>query len=290
VGPELAWSTWVQLETAALSPTIPRQAGVYRLRSDHDVILDYVGQTGSGSMDLRRRLAMLSGVFREDMPYRDPHTAAPALWAWRRCGRTTFEASVAVVPGSTARRKGLECLAISQHRWTNGCSPRWNFGRMPPGYRMSSANNRRLVEAGRRFRGGPTHSIDLSHAAGIAPLARPGDDPADLAWGGLDWSPWVPINELAGRRLGVGLYRIGADPGAELAYVGEGDISGRLASHLLKASRPDHRQAAMFADPNLRCSWVTGAWANHQRLEIETDLIANHLQRHGTPPPAQFLG
>jgi hypothetical protein len=35
---------------------------------------------------------------------------------------------------------------------------------------------------------------------------------------------------------------------------------------------------------------VTGTWAKHQRLEIETDLIANHVERHGTPPTAQFLG
>jgi hypothetical protein len=58
----LAWSEWVPLERAGVSTAVPRQSGIYQIRSNHDVILDYVGQTGAGRMDLRRRLAMLAGV------------------------------------------------------------------------------------------------------------------------------------------------------------------------------------------------------------------------------------
>jgi hypothetical protein len=290
VGAELSWSEWVPLEAAWLNVTVPRQAGVYRIRSDHDVVLDYVGQTGMGTMNLRRRLAMLAGIWGDEMPYRDPHTAGPALWAWRQSGRCAFEVSVVAATSSTPVRKGLECLAISRHRWSQGCSPRWNFGRMPNGYVMSSPNNRRLVDAGRRFRGGLTEVVVASHVPGIAPLAGAGDDPAGPGWGGLDWSSWTPVGAAAAHALGTGLYRFSVEPDSGLIYVGEGNLSARLVSHLSKAARPEHRQAASFSLPDLRCSWVEGTWAKHQRLELENDLIANHVERHGIPPRGQFLG
>ena len=47
-------------------------------------------------MTLKQRLGMLRGVYGEEMPYRDPHTAAPALWALRRQDGCHFEVSVSV--------------------------------------------------------------------------------------------------------------------------------------------------------------------------------------------------
>ena len=59
--------------------------GLYRIRRAGRDDLDYIGQTG---LRLRDRLAMLRGIYRDKMPYRDPHTVAPALWAaaaaWRQ--------------------------------------------------------------------------------------------------------------------------------------------------------------------------------------------------------------
>ena len=78
--------------------------------------LDYIGQTGMGTMNLRTRLGVLRGVYGEVMPYRAPHTAGPALWALYHQTGEAFEVFVLPAAGSTGWRKGLEALAIALDR------------------------------------------------------------------------------------------------------------------------------------------------------------------------------
>jgi hypothetical protein len=89
---------------------------------------------------------------------------------------------------------------------------------------------------------------------------------------------------------GSGLYRLRVSGELLLRYVGEGRILSRVGAHLQKAMVEGHRQGVHFGDPNLVCSFVVGDWPKHQRLELENDLIANHVEAHGAPPAAQFLG
>src|SRR5690349_19797491 len=121
-------------------------------------------------MTLRRRLAMLVGVYRAEMPYRDPHTAAPALWALGDALGGSFEASVVPVPGATRYRQGLEALALALYRQKYNRSPTVNFGRILRGYRLSSHNSAKLVAAGKRLRGGPSTTEQVTWSDGIAPL------------------------------------------------------------------------------------------------------------------------
>ncbi len=73
------WSAWQDLRGAAWHRRIPAGPGLYRIRrAAGKPGLDYIGQTGRS---LRGRLTLLGGVYRAQMPYRDPHTAALALWA-----------------------------------------------------------------------------------------------------------------------------------------------------------------------------------------------------------------
>jgi len=155
---------------------------------------------------------------------------------------------------------------------------------------MSSGNNANLVAAGKRFRGGPTAVSDQSHLPGISPLCHPGDDPSSVRSGGLDWSPWVPIAVSFGAARGEGLYRIRRAGHALLTYVGEGVIASRLAAHLAKAADARQRQHDHFAATDLVCSYVSGLWSKPQRLELENDLLANHMELLDVPPAAQFLG
>jgi hypothetical protein len=129
---------------------------------------------------------MLRGVYGEVMPYRDPHTAGPALWALYHQTGEDFEVSVVRVAGSTPWRKGLEALAIALYRQEHGRSPTVEFGRMPVRYRASSPYNRRLLEAGRVFRGSPSDETDASHVPSIPPLGPLSGDPSDAAWGGRE--------------------------------------------------------------------------------------------------------
>lgn len=60
------------------------------------------------------------------------------------------------------------------------------------------------------------------------------------------------------------------------------------ASALLVAVREEARSVAMLDEA---IAWaVTGGGGCHQRLELETDLIAACLLATRGPPPAQFIG
>jgi hypothetical protein len=234
---------------------------------------------------------MLRGIAGEAMPYRDPHTAGPALWALLQSTQCTFEVSCLPVPGSGSWRRGLEAVAIAHYRQQNGRSPAVNFGRMPSGYRMSSANNSRLVAAGKRFQGGPTGETDPSHLPGVAPVNGLDGDVQGPHWCGHTWSEWRPLSQdrVAG---GVGLYRI-RGRGGGLAYVGEGAIRARLAAHLRKTVDPHSakpQDLVLREQRPLECSTVVGSWQTHQRRELETDLIAAHILSTGAVPAAQFIG
>ena len=127
--------------------------GLYRLRRRGRPGLDYLGQT---RRTLRGRVRMLGGVFGDEMPFRDPHTAGPALWAMRHANPCSFEVSVVEVDTEPSWRKGLEALAISLYgqRWHE--SPTVNFGRMPAGYR-DVERTQRAARGGRAasFAAGP---------------------------------------------------------------------------------------------------------------------------------------
>src|SRR5690349_12014057 len=102
------WSSWGPLANCWQGPAIPLEPGLYRLRrapEQNQNHLDYIGETG---VTLRHRLRQLAGIYRPDMPYRDPHTAGPALWALRVSSNCSFEASVVTVQGDKRQRKGLE--------------------------------------------------------------------------------------------------------------------------------------------------------------------------------------
>jgi len=287
----LAWTPWIPLFGAPTDRAIPRSPGLYRIRRVGRTDVDYIGQTG---MRLGQRLAMLRGVHAEQMPYRDPHTAAPALWALRHTDECDFEVSVTPMAGPTPWRKGFEALAISLYRQQHQQSPTVEFGRMPSGYRASSGNNARLVRRGKRFRGGPAHELILdSHSSSVPPIGPFGDQPQASDWCGHAWSDWMSL--AVGMRLvpdGVGLYRIRGDTPQTLLYVGQGSIPARPLAHLAKLREPGHNQARILAaQTRLECSWVVNdRWLSHHRLELENDLIAAHLLRTGEIPAAQFVG
>ena len=287
----LAWTPWVPLVSAPTDPVIPRSPGLYRVRRVGRTDVDYIGQTG---MPLGRRLAMLRGLYAEQMPYRDPHTAAPALWALRHAENCDFEVSVTPVTGVTPWRKGLEALAIGLYRQQHMQSPTVEFGRMPHGYQASSSNNAHLVRSGKRFRGGPLSDTVLdSHAPGVPPVGPFSDEPQALDWCGHVWSEWVPLTmDIRVMPKVVGLYRIRGDSPRELLYLGHGLIPARPLAHLAKLRAPDHNQAKIFAiHHRFECSWVSNdLWLAHHRLELENDLIAAHLLGTGEIPAAQFVG
>ena len=281
------WSAWQDLRGAGRDRRIPAGPGLYRIRrTGGEPGLDYIGQTGRS---LRGRLGQLNGVYRAQMPYRDPHTAAPALWALRHRDGCDFEVAVIEVPGTAPERKALEATAITLFRIDSGRSPTASFGRMPAGYRISSGNNAQLVAAGRRYHGGPDPAAPAGPAS--APVnGLPGADPASANWMNWTWSPWAPISRACGSAAGIGLYRVRSSHHAGLVYVGQGIIALRLRTHAAKALRAGHRQGPYFSGAT-EASWVAlPGLALVNLLEHENDLLAAHVLTTGHAPAAQFLG
>ena len=89
---------------------------------------------------------MLAGVYGPQMPYRDPHTAGPALWALRDWEGCDFEVSVTVVEGTKVQRKALEAVAITLYRLGGGPLPdgqlRADAGRLPGFHRQQGSAGR----------------------------------------------------------------------------------------------------------------------------------------------------
>jgi hypothetical protein len=128
-----------------------------------------------------------------------------------------------------------------------------------------------------------------------APRARTGHraplDPDVQAdrWCGHQWSSWHPINDQAPGSHN-GLYRI-RGRSERLVYIGEGRVRARLGAHAAKLRDTSPQRAALAAAAPLEYSVVLSTdWLPHQRLELETDLIAAHTLAFAAPPAAQFIG
>ena len=288
----LDWSPWLPLDGAGRNRHLAATPGLYRVRISGADRPIYIGQTGRS---IRERLGMLRGTYAEQMPYNDPHTAAPALWALRHRDGVDFECSAAPLDGDRRARMGAEALAISMHRVDHGGSPSATVGGMPDGYRKSSGNNARLVAAGKRFRGGPDTTAKSTPPS--VPVPGRLDDPAGTPrWVGLPWSPWTPLELFAGAggrdlQPGNGLYRIRrVGAGNHLIYVGQGEIASRLRTHVAAATDAHQRKHEWLRSPS-ETSWVElDGVPTRALLELENDLIASHVMACGEPPGAQFLG
>ena len=282
--PDLNWSPWFSLHEIGRNREVAVRPGLYRIRAVETGRILYVGQTGRS---LRARLGSLRGIYGELMPYNDPHTVGPALWAHRIDTGETFEASFVVLEVDKADRMGREALEITKRRIIDGTSPAYTFGRMPYGWIKSSGNNRRLAEAGKRFRGRRMTNHELAAAGpdpSVPPPATLDGDVRAADWLGLAWRE--AVTEPPGRD-DVGVYRIGwSERGGNRAldYIGQGLIATRCKSH----AKSWALDLAAENGSDLACAWVGLSLGPHQLLEVENDLIAGHVHVFARPPSAQF--
>jgi len=278
------WGEWFPLDSAGSNREIPSSAGLYRIRVRGEQASAYIGQTGRS---LRSRLGMLKGAYGDVMPYADPHTAAPALWAFRDRDACEFECSAALFGGDHRDRLAHECVEISRHREQFQASPAVNFGGMPDGYLKSSGNNQKLVDAGKRFRGGRDPYRRL--VPSIAPTGSLQGTPESAEWMGLQWSRWRSWDHDFGSGS-MGIYRLRKVGGSVPVYVGQGRLVDRIRAHVKKGSIEGHAQQLAFSW-QLEASVVELPLLKMRNLlEIENDLIASFTITHGEPPDAQFLG
>jgi len=276
---DIDWSDWGPLRADSFSK-IPKEPGLYRIRHrtenrDH---LEYIGESG----DTRRRIQSLArGVYAEEMPYRDPHTAAPCLWAVRDNVGSALE-----LPHTTPSkaedeqyRKGIEAALIALHRRETNRSPTTNFGRIIDGYKQSSYSYNDPA-----YKGGPLSSgeDEPNSASGVEPPNwQNWREPLARDWMSLDWSePFRLAERLDADPPNTGVYRIwyeGQD--STLAYIGESsNIASRLYNH-----EQTFGEDALFAYAER-----SDLDASHKREEVETDLIGAYYLDVGEAPLAQF--
>jgi len=277
----LNWSNWAPLKNKNHElKTLPASPGVYKVRPIDKDFLVYIGQTGRS---LRERMGQLRGYTKSEteMPFNDPHTAAPSLWAWRDAEGWEFQCSVAQVefkglskPDSKQMREGLESYLLWKYRLQNGESTNCNFGRFHPLYFKSASG-----KSGRRGGLLPKGETNPSGGPSLPPLI-PRGNPSDKNWMGLKWEEPVPLSNGYGNYLRdvPGIYRIIVT--GEVVYIGQSQtLRSRINSHLCKEWGEEPQASVFFADENI---------ISYQLHEWENDLIGGFFSEHQRPPKFQF--
>lgn len=282
--PEFSWSKWINLHGAQINPQSPQDGGVYRIRDNNSGSILYVGET----KNLRKRFSNLQQTFSAEIPYSDPHTAAPALWAYLQGSGTSLDISFIVVHGPRAKRMSIETTYIAILRFEAGDSPMANFGQMPNGWIKSSGNSSKIVQSGKRFKGYRNH--DAIRTPSMPSILDLSISSMDCSWGNLQWSTWEEFPSALPPQSVIGLYRIRRPEARILSYIGQGRIIERLKAHSSKFEIDCHAQSHEFA-PGFLTSWVS-IQNTHRRqlLEMEVDLVASHYIAFDTCPSAQFMG
>ena len=187
-----------------------------------------------------------------------------------------FEISVTPQDKSREERMAVECFLLWQYRVEKGASTLCNHGRFHP--KFTKSNNRRKGDRGERLgegekkvRGGDSHP----------PLLTSGSIESQR-WMSLDWSDWAELNLANVQRIPIkpGVYRIYDSERRVMLYLGESvNLRMRIQSH----SRRGWGSNAAFSYHSLPRSLL-----EHQRLELENDLIGGYYLERVEAPKFQF--
>ncbi len=274
----LEWTPWIQFKCPRSEwAVLPwKKPGLYRVRPVGVDLIVYIGQTGRG---LRQRLgALRRHTLAELMPYDDPHTAAPNLWAWKREEKWDYECSVTPIACPARERMSLECYLLWQYRLEKGESTLCNHGRFHRFYRKSSVRSKGVrggrVSSGESLNpaGGPSHP----------PLQLQGE-PLDRNWMGREWSNMVPLASRALRAVPITscLYKISDLTNKRLVYIGETRNLRRRLGH--------HRRTFRKLAKNVSFSKLSDSVRSYQRKELENDLIGGYYFQTRSVPLGQFV-
>jgi hypothetical protein len=274
----LPWTPWVPF-TADKEEfrTIPREPGLYRIRPTGKDFLLYIGAT---KRPLHQRLTELRHTLRrgELMPWNDPITEAPSLWAWQDAEGFEYECSAAPLDASPGGRRGMESYLLYRFRQERGESTLCNFGRFHPRYRKST--NRKENK-----RGGKLEENHLDNPAGgpsIKPLPPVGT-PGDRYWMGVAWIGRLPLDGETINTIppGAGFYLLFERDSGDLVYIGQsGDCAQRLRSHAMK----------LLDEKDILVSYhiEKKPLLPHNLKEREHDLIGYYFGMYRKAPKYQF--
>jgi hypothetical protein len=274
----LHWTPWIPFTaTKEQFREIPKKPGLYRIRPAGKDFLMYIGET---RRTLHDRLNELRHTLKRTdlMPWNDPHTTAPSLWAWQDAEGFSFECSAAPLDASLGGRRGMESYLLYRYRQECGESTLCNFGRFHPRYRKSTNRNEKK-------RGGKLEENHLDNPAGgpsVKPLPVLGT-PGDRYWMELAWIGRLPLDgdTISTVPPGAGLYLLFERDNHDLVYIGQSaDCAQRLRSHAMKfLDQTDILFSYFIAKKPL---------LPHNLKELENDLIGNYFEVYRKAPKYQF--
>jgi predicted GIY-YIG superfamily endonuclease len=271
----LDWTNWIPLtsDKKALKE-LPNSSGVYRVRTKGREQLLYIGQTTG----LRGRLSTLAThTFADLMPFNDPHTAAQSLWILRMEEKMGFECSASSTSLTEDKRRGLEHMLLWKYHSEKGQSLLCSHGRFHTRYFRSGSR-----KSGKRGGLLPPGRTNPAGGPSSRPLVLTGQ-PWAHDWMGLRWSPAINLlrKELASVPTTSGLYKLREASQNRLLYVGETkNLHARLCSHVTAKWSNLNPEASFYAlDRNV---------LDHQRRELETDLLGAYYEMLGEPPCFQY--
>lgn len=203
VHPRINWSEWTPLFPTRKLDVIPQEPGIYLVSHEALNGIQYVGHSRTDLRDRIRRMGY--EIDSEKMPYRDPHTAAPCLWAiadnydgnFRVCwasidrigtGETQSSLTSTRTIGELATVNelvGFKAAYIATYRYFTRQSPTANFGHMIPGYEQSGDSN-----SGNR--GGRLEEEDVQPGGREATIStwEEWDDVTSDSWMGFGWKTY----------------------------------------------------------------------------------------------------
>ena len=207
------------------------------------------------------------------MPFNDPHTAAPSLWAWHDAEGCMYECSVAPSDVHRRRRLAIECWLLWKYRLETGGSTLCNYGHFHPGY-IKSKNRSTKVRGGRR-------DDEVARVPSSSPLRLSGR-PIEPIWMRLDWSARHSLATVPGGAYPA-LYRIFDAKTEKLLYIGETQNFGqRMKAHAQKNWSGRAPVVSYHRLPN-------DVLKVHLH-ELENDLIGGYYEATGDAPEMQFSG
>lgn len=200
VHPVINWSEWTSLFPTRELGAIPEEPGIYLVSHESLSGVQYVGHSRT---DLHDRIwRMGNEIDSDEMPYRDPHTAAPCLWAiadkydadfrvcWASIDRigeddqqSSFTSTRTIGELATVNELvGLKAAYIAGYRFVSRQSPTANFGFMIPGYEQSGPSS-----SGRR--GGKIDQDDVEPSVRDETILTwdQWDDVTSETWMGFEW-------------------------------------------------------------------------------------------------------
>ena len=274
----LPWTPWVPF-TADKEEfrTIPKEPGLYRIRPIGKDFLMYIGET---KRTLHQRLHELRHTLRrgELMPWNDPHTAAPSLWAWQDAEGFEYECSATPLDASQGGRRGMESFLLYHYRQEYGASTLCNFGRFHPRYRKST--NRKENKRGGKLE--ENHQDNPAGGPSVKPLTAIGT-PGDRYWMGIAWIGRLPLDGESVSMVpsGAGLYLLFERDNHDIVYIGQSaDCAQRLRSHAMKLLDEKDMLVSYHIEKKLLLP--------HNLKERENDLIGNYFDIYRKAPKYQF--